>query len=1003
MDPVIVPISPHTDNDPHIYPIAASSTTPTVAKPAAAKPKPVAAKSKPVVAKPKPAGSKPAKPIGMPRKPRRGTLLHTGEPIESLNNKEDGIYVDEDGEEWVLPNSKGFQDFIAKKFGVEYMVKKVDFLKDIIASTEASPAFPYQKFVRDYLKFGTPYRSLLLEHGLGSGKSRSAIMVAESFRDEGLRTLILTPAFLRTNFKDEVAKWARGGPDVDKWYLYAHYNAYGHPPGSKDKHTGELIGGKGGVFEQLAKHGIGFPQGHRNEFSYLTNKYPGLKPPEHMLIIIEESHNLNRAMIDNKDNKIKALLYPLLMMARDCKFIMLSGTPIVSNPFEMAPVYNILRGEIGDGHYAYPTSESKFIDNFVDYKKQEIVRHEFLMRRMLGLNSYFKGITKDEGRVIFPHKSEETVTVTMSRYQADMHDVVFAKERESTSHKKKQKRKLLDINGPGIGTATAAHNNMNPTSSYHTNSRQLCNFAFPPGISRPQQGRKRTAELEKHIFEFRHPATGTQVSNIKQLKDVYMYIQTRGVLDFGVDAINQYFEGATDADLPEYREKLSFNVASYMIEELGGVPAETHALHDCLSVKDRLNAIKYIGTYEQRFQMALKFLGRRDNREKIFSLEKLRRYSAKMAAIYEKIVGDTANGAPHVIDDPEYEGEAEEGDVELIKIDAVDDKDDPLKEHLNVFSDLPAGKIVEGGPALVYSYFNKVEGAGIFSMVLRAHGFEPFDMSVGDPKKLPKRPRYAVFSGGMSTIRKRNILKVFNSKENAHGQLIRVIFVTQAAAEGISIFNLRQIHIMEPHWDNVKIEQVIGRGFRLRSHQHLERFEERTVHVYRYMLAHPDGSTGGTADDLVHDIAVQKDHFRHQVDKLRHQCAVDCYLNRDYNEMTDECFTFHGTKHGRAFYPTLQEDRTKGSMRKVGVKREKAVLVDNKYVYYPDKVLKARIKLGGKTFEKPVYKIFGPLTRVVRNADGNLVVPDTLLHYAYIVKLVSGGEKILEKSMVEEL
>ena len=42
---------------------------------------------------------------------------------------------------------------------------------------------PHQAFVRNFLSFQTPYNSLLLYHGLGSGKTCSAISVAEEMRD----------------------------------------------------------------------------------------------------------------------------------------------------------------------------------------------------------------------------------------------------------------------------------------------------------------------------------------------------------------------------------------------------------------------------------------------------------------------------------------------------------------------------------------------------------------------------------------------------------------------------------------------------------------------------------------------------------------------------------------------------------------------------------------------------------------------------------------------------
>ena len=42
---------------------------------------------------------------------------------------------------------------------------------------------PHQAFVRNFMSFQTPYNSLLLFHGLGSGKTCSAIGVCEEMRD----------------------------------------------------------------------------------------------------------------------------------------------------------------------------------------------------------------------------------------------------------------------------------------------------------------------------------------------------------------------------------------------------------------------------------------------------------------------------------------------------------------------------------------------------------------------------------------------------------------------------------------------------------------------------------------------------------------------------------------------------------------------------------------------------------------------------------------------------
>jgi hypothetical protein len=63
----------------------------------------------------------------------------------------------------------------------------------------------HQKVVRDYLNLYTPYRGLLIYHGLGSGKSCSSIAIAEGMKSNK-RIFVLTPASLKMNFFSEMKK-----------------------------------------------------------------------------------------------------------------------------------------------------------------------------------------------------------------------------------------------------------------------------------------------------------------------------------------------------------------------------------------------------------------------------------------------------------------------------------------------------------------------------------------------------------------------------------------------------------------------------------------------------------------------------------------------------------------------------------------------------------------------------------------------------------------------------
>ncbi|NBV89706.1 MAG: hypothetical protein EBR88_09390, partial [Betaproteobacteria bacterium] len=67
--------------------------------------------------------------------------------------------------------------------------------------------FYYQKFVRDYLSRDTPYRGLLVYHGLGTGKTCTSIAAAEALYWGGQKTIfVLTPATLSNNYRRELGK-----------------------------------------------------------------------------------------------------------------------------------------------------------------------------------------------------------------------------------------------------------------------------------------------------------------------------------------------------------------------------------------------------------------------------------------------------------------------------------------------------------------------------------------------------------------------------------------------------------------------------------------------------------------------------------------------------------------------------------------------------------------------------------------------------------------------------
>ena len=61
----------------------------------------------------------------------------------------------------------------------------------------------HQRVVRDYLNLYTPYRGLLLYHGLGSGKTCTSIAIAEGMKSQK-KIYVMTLASLKANFFDQM-------------------------------------------------------------------------------------------------------------------------------------------------------------------------------------------------------------------------------------------------------------------------------------------------------------------------------------------------------------------------------------------------------------------------------------------------------------------------------------------------------------------------------------------------------------------------------------------------------------------------------------------------------------------------------------------------------------------------------------------------------------------------------------------------------------------------------
>jgi hypothetical protein len=247
----------------------------------------------------------------------------------------------------------------------------------------------------------------------------------------------------------------------------------------------------------------------------------------------------------------------------------------------------------------------------------------------------------------------------------------------------------------------------------------------------------------------------------------------------------------------------------------------------------------------------------------------------------------------------------------------------------------------------IYSQYLTAEGIGIFSEVLKLHGFQEYKLIKEggvwkeDPSMDPDKPAFGTFTGGKSGIdkeRRELVRQIFGEEyESKFPEVLKeaikkgpkrlcVFMASSAGAEGIDLKKVRNVYIMEPYWTPGRIEQVIGRAIRLNSHKYLPE-EERTVTVKLYMTVFSKDQTivaeGAnivmvrrndmilkmyegdepkevfmSTDEFLYEMAYEKSRIIKSINTVLKQSAIDCEIHRNLhakNEPAIQCMRFDST------------------------------------------------------------------------------------------------------------
>jgi len=156
-------------------------------------------------------------------------------------------------------------------------------------------------------------------------------------------------------------------------------------------------------------------------------------------------------------------------------------------------------------------------------------------------------------------------------------------------------------------------------------------------------------------------------------------------------------------------------------------------------------------------------------------------------------------------------------------------------------------------------------------------------------------PKYCILTSdkkeimGSTTIN--NLIKKINDEKNVNGKDIKVILITQVASEGLSFYNAREIHLIEPWYHFNRPDQIIGRGIRNCRHQKLP-FEKRNVSVFMHASANDDAEMLKTETIDIHALRISTRKYieSKEIDKIISSNSLDCSLMKNINYFPKKLF-----------------------------------------------------------------------------------------------------------------
>lgn len=702
----------------------------------------------------------------------------------SIQLVKNDIFISPAKSTWIRPERREFVEWIKKIFAVESKKRNSNMME----------LFKQQKFAREYLQLESPYRGLLLYYGLGSGKTCAAVAVCENLKEDKPIVVIL-PASLKPNFVENGLK--KCGSLVYK----------------KDPLT-------------IAKYYKFISLNSRNALKSLME----LGNLDNCVIVVDEAHNLISKIISGFKgiSKQGKGIYDLLMNAKNCKIVFLSGIPLINSIFEVGVICNILKGYI-ELHVFDIMKISGIPDKNTNLAQLKTNLSELKFMEYLEIGR--------ESGVI-------ELTISPRSYDKDFDECIQMIIKAAKSANVDIQYKLL---------------NRLPT--------------FP----------ETEEEFDSYFIKDKNTENESLVN--------------KSMLSRRMLGTVSYYKNEDDKDYPELRktEIISVPMSNYQ-----------YSIYEIARNKER--ALERQSAKKKKQKSANEDLGKSYFR--LLSRMVGNYAFPKKYARYDFITFEDEEKESSEKKEDKKEKEArilrsmKTHSNEYFTLDALTENSPKMKIIMEMILNIE-------GLVLLYTTFVSIEGIKLFSYILEQNGFSKYS------KGTKAGQHYALFTGKEKDKEKEEAITTFNLPENKNGELIKVLLISSSGAEGLDLKNVRNVFIMEPHWNEARINQVIGRARRKKSHMDLPP-NKRYVNVYRFHMTFTneqkeDSPEPLTSDEYIYMIAQKKERITRETLDIMKFVAVDCEMNKVENNMK-ECFTFGKGATGLSYLPKIKDDELYGEM-----------------------------------------------------------------------------------------